>query len=191
MYTNPLSRCLSPTEPAPADWVASDELCGNAGTRSGHSSSAARDASRRLLRGSFMRGSRASKGFTLIEVLVALSILTLIFGAALEVFSRGLGAMSASEAHALASAFARARLDEMSAAGLSPGVTSGRERGGDHGLEMQWEAQVTAYEEDDLGPSKSRNIDLLRVVVRVTWSDGVRERHIRLETLGLAVAGAP
>jgi hypothetical protein len=117
----------------------------------------------------------------LIEILVALAILAMIFGAGLEVFSRGLGALGHGEHHALAGMLARGKLDEVEALGLEPGTQTGEFE--DIEPPMAWRVHVDPYEGDELGAVEARYLSLLSVQVTVTWDDGVRTRSISLDTL--------
>ncbi len=120
-----------------------------------------------------------ARGFTLLEVLVAFTVLGLILGATLAVLGGGLRAVALDRDYGQALAIARSRLAELEAS-AEPGEASG-EAGGRY----RWQVTVEPYEPEE-GPVSSRGVRALAARVVVRWEDGARERAVRLATLVLA-----
>lgn len=130
---------------------------------------------------------RLGRGFTLIEVLVALAILAMILAAGLQVFSQGTTALGHGQQHALAAELARSKLAELDAAGFDVGVQSGAFE--ETEPPMRWTVTVENYPEDELGPTEARNLAILAVRLDVAWDAGARSREVTLHTLALTGAG--
>jgi general secretion pathway protein I len=131
---------------------------------------------------------RDDRGFTLIEVLVALAIVGLALAAVSGVFSNGLVAHETAAGAEDALALAEERLAIAAApGGLRPGISKGVFAG------FAWQAAVEPYD-DGAGDAKApqRLLDtkkdrprLYRIAVSVAWRDGHRERQLALSTLRL------
>lgn len=119
------------------------------------------------------------RGFTLVEVLVALAILALTFGFAYRAMSGGLGRLADDGAAEEAVLVARAQLARVGYdLPLADGETAGRAAGG-----YSWRIGITPYGPPEAGLAGHR------VVVDVGWRSGRLARRVRLETLRLAPAG--
>jgi general secretion pathway protein I len=131
----------------------------------------------------------AQKGFTLIEVIVAFTILALVFGALFEVFAGGLAVSRNVEAQSRAVLLAQSKLAEISADdSFASGATSGafdvnaaRERGPSY----RWTARFTRYGEDELGPTDRGTVVPYTASVEVSWEEGGRERWVGLQSMVL------
>ena len=124
-----------------------------------------------------MRGR--TRGFTLIEILVALAILASIMVAAQQAFSGALTGLDRSEQYARAAALARAKLTELE---LEPGLGAGfNDTGIDERSGLSWEIVARGYEEEGMEPP--RNVLPLVGRVRVSWTDAGREQDVVVETL--------
>ncbi len=123
--------------------------------------------------------SKCRRGFTLIETLVALLILSLSLGAIFTIFSDSIQAVriGAERAHALALAQSRlALIDAGEPSGI--GVT-----GGEDGAGFEWLTEIRAMPDPPLAPG---DLDLVPVEINVTVSWGAaRRRTIDLTTLRL------
>jgi general secretion pathway protein I len=132
-----------------------------------------------------MNGETASsRGFTLIEVLVALAVVGLALGAVAGVFGNGLTAHeTASDAEA-ALAVGEEQL-ALAAASLHPGASNGNYAG-----RFAWRATVAAYADPaDQSPDAPTTLpQLYRVAVSVAWQDGRHSRALSLSTLRLGPA---
>jgi general secretion pathway protein I len=119
-------------------------------------------------------------GFTLIEVLVSLTILGISLAVLLNVFSTGLDLAHATQAETTATSLAQSLLDQVgSLVPLREGDVSGQ-------FDDQYTWQVRAepygiYEDRQSWPTNA-----LIVTVTVRWQDGDHPRAVSLTTLRLA-----
>lgn len=112
---------------------------------------------------------RLSRGFTLLEVLVAFAILTFSLAGVFGVFSNSLRAVRTGEEYAHATALARARLAEIGAADLSDiGPADGEDDAG-----YRWRIDVEDMLDAPVSPSDSGLVPVV-VVVSVEWGRGGR-----------------
>lgn len=122
------------------------------------------------------RPPQGHSGFTLIEILVAFAVATLLLGALYQVFSTGLRSGVAAENLSDAVLLAQSALD--ATAGIPPaeGETDDRIDG--------YERHTSIRLRPDLSPDPSKTaLQLYQVEVTVRWRDGRRERHVSLVTL--------
>jgi len=128
-----------------------------------------------------MSRRHAQAGFSLLEILVAFSILALSLGVLLEIFSTALRGVALSEHYTQAALLAESRLADLGAdiALESGSFSSGEEEG------YRWEVSVSPYAGGDLeaGPGY---LEPLVVKVLVSWGELGRERRIQVETLRLS-----
>jgi len=137
------------------------------------------------------RSRRASRGFSLLEVLVAFAILTMMLGVLLQIFSLSVRTTYSAETREQALLLAESKLAELGAGRtLNTGSWSGQfdER-------FRWHASVTRFslaqaDLSDSGNTYSRFEDELRLepyllAVTVSWpdSDGITLQTIRLVRL--------
>ena len=124
---------------------------------------------------------RRSRGYTLVEVLVAFVILAMALTVLLRIFSGGVRNVAVSSDYAKAVLIAESRL---ATAGiddtLAPGETDGVENG-----RFRWTRVVTDYEPAADYASTVRGLRGYRVTVTVSWPNGDRERRIELNTVRL------
>ena len=122
-----------------------------------------------------------SRGYTLVEVLVAFVILAMALTVLLRIFSGGVRNVAVSSDYAKAVLIAESRL---ATAGiddtLAPGKTDGVENG-----HFRWTRVVTDYEPTADYASTVRGLRGYRVTVTVSWPNGDRERRIELNTVRL------
>lgn len=131
-----------------------------------------------------------SRGFSLLEVLVAFVILALVATALFGLFSGALGNASASEDWSRAMLFAESRL---AAAANPQTLQAAVERGSDDEGRVKWETRVTAWEAPGVDPELARLSEtmatgLYRIEVDVSFP-GVAggERKFSLATVKLAL----
>ena len=116
-------------------------------------------------------------GFTLIEVLVALTILSISLVVLLHIFSDSLHRSRESQTEMAADALAQSLLaDAGKGIPLSIGDTNGRAPDG-----FSWRLHVEPYGSDD--DQKSWPMGALTVSASVGWRDGDRNKWITLTTL--------
>jgi prepilin-type N-terminal cleavage/methylation domain-containing protein len=133
------------------------------------------------------RHSISSSGFTLIEVLVAITILGLGVVTLLQIFSLGLRLGARSTASTVSAADGARIMDELVARKkLSEGSDSGA-LGGDG----RWRSQIQAVRDSPSSLGLSNNWELKEVAVELSRSDGGRDRLMELKTYRLARKANP
>ncbi|MGH8550602.1 MAG: type IV pilus modification PilV family protein [Methylococcales bacterium] len=119
---------------------------------------------------------RFEAGFTLLEILVAFSILAITLGILLQIFSKGIHLVSTGERYGRALLMAESMLD-------SVGQTGEIEAGESTGVVddfYEWSIDVRLYEDEDLDSEiATPQFSLYRVQVSVRWEN----RAVVLETL--------
>lgn len=120
-----------------------------------------------------------SRGFTLIEVVVALTILGVGLIVIIELFSGGLRLGRAAEEFSRAASLARMKMEEIS---LATRVEEGNEAG-EFDRDFRWQVVV---EKVDLLPAEKGidfrpPVELYLVKVEVIWKSGAKERSTSLE----------
>jgi general secretion pathway protein I len=121
-------------------------------------------------------GGEGAAGFTLIEILVAFTIVALLLGALYQLFATGLRSGATAENYESAVLIAESGLDALNGAPLALGSTS--ERLG------RFERHTSVAPRADLLSTQALSVPMLyELTVRVTWREGVRERAVTLSTL--------
>ncbi len=114
---------------------------------------------------------RASTGFTLLEVMIALAILSLVAVAFLRAQGSSVHLVDESVQISLATLLAKEKMAELESNGFpEPGKTSGD--GGEDFSSYHWEQVV----------SPTDIVNLRKAVVRILWMEGTRERSLELTT---------
>ena len=124
-------------------------------------------------------------GFSLIEVLVAFSIMALVLTVLFQVFSTGLRTAGMAEQYSVAQRLAHSLLEETAAVRpLQPGERTGEF----DGTRYRWQAQVEP--EPDLGEGlQSERFASYRITVQVMWEGRGGQRDFSLSTLRLQEEG--
>jgi general secretion pathway protein I len=122
-------------------------------------------------------------GFTLLEVLTAMMILTISIVVIFELFSGGLRSASLSNKYTRAIFYARAKMEAtLLADTLMEGETEGIVN-----EDYRWRLSIVPLEsEEDSGILKRSVETLLRLTVDIMWSDGEKERTFTIRTLHMA-----
>jgi len=125
-----------------------------------------------------------NQGFTLLEVLVALVVISLSLAVLMRIFSGALNNLGAAEAYTQALALAESQL---SAAGVETPLLAGESRGED-GQGRSWLITIRPFEEADSSPvAMALPITLYRVEIEVQWQSRLTmTRSLRLTTLKIA-----
>jgi len=130
---------------------------------------------------------KSSLGFTLLEVLVALTIVGLGVVTLLQIFSLGLRLQSRSNVRTEAIVQGSRVMNELLARKkLTEGSESGK-----LGPEGRWTAQIQAMRDAPSSLGLSGNWELKEIALEMTVRDGERERRIDLKTLRLAKKANP
>jgi len=126
--------------------------------------------------------SGRNRGFTLIEVVVALAILGVGLMVIIELFSGGLRLARASMEYTKAVNYARTKMEEMT---VKPVVVEGTEEGESDDKTFRW--QVGVKKVDLLSIDKSMDykppIELYQVKIDVFWKSGTKEKSTSVESL--------
>jgi general secretion pathway protein I len=123
------------------------------------------------------------RGFTLLEVLTAMMILTISIVVIFQLFSGGLRSAKLSDEYTRAIFHARAKMEAtLLADALMEGETEGNVE-----ENYRWRLSITPVEsEEDLGILKNSLETLFRLTVDIIWNDGERERTFTISTLHMA-----
>ena len=132
-----------------------------------------------------MRGKHGSRGYTLIEVLVAFMILALSLTVLLRIFSGGLRNIAVSSDYSRAALIAESQL-AAAAVGrqLSPGVAHGSVDDTFH-----WTRSIREYTPFPKYSPAATATQAYYVTVTVEWPHGDRTRSVDLATVHLAHEG--
>jgi len=128
-----------------------------------------------------------ARGFTLIEVLVAVIVLTVCLVVVMELFSGGLRSGRVSEGYVHAIYHAREKMEDiLTDPELAPGSDSGEFADG-----SSWKVEITAIEEEKDRPFPGKAYGLFQIDLKVSWRDGSRQRHFSLSTIQIARRQSP
>ncbi len=121
------------------------------------------------------------QGYSLIEVLVAFTILALALTVLFRIFSGGLRNVDASADYALAVLVAEGKLAE-------PGVSTPLQIDTANGVEADkftWSRSITQYDPANAESNNTFGVRAYRIVVNVEWPGGRSTRRVALETIRL------
>ena len=121
------------------------------------------------------------RGFTLLEVLVALLVLSLSMSVLMRIVSQSLNAMATADHHQVALQLAESKLAE----GLIH--LDGSSRGSEQGRlnrDYRWESEIEPYEFDNQEPGERYSVTPLLIRVSVSWGRSPAER-VSLSTIRL------
>ncbi|HTH99214.1 MAG TPA: type II secretion system protein [Stellaceae bacterium] len=124
------------------------------------------------------------RGFTLIEVLVALVITGLLLAALVQAVGLATGAAARAQRYEEALSRCRSHM-----AALDPDI--GRLAGsstGDDGGGYRWRIQVSREKQDQDGPALLGGMALYAVAVTIDWRDGLVRHAVTLRTERLGTA---
>jgi general secretion pathway protein I len=133
------------------------------------------------------RAQALAAGFSLLEILVAFTLMALIVTVLMRVFSGGLQGAGVAEDYARATSLAENKLGGIgSETPLAPGEISGTEAG-----KYRWKITVRGYDDKAAGaappqPQALMRVQLMEVAVSVDWSDYGKDRQVAMTTLVLA-----
>ncbi len=119
-----------------------------------------------------------NQGFSLLEILVAFTIMALSLGIMLNIFSSGVNTAMVAEDYIIATQLAESLI-------ASSGVEQALEVGERSGIEVdkyQWRVIVTESSELDI--AEQSQIKLMNISVQVHWDDGQQQgRTVELNSL--------
>ncbi len=122
---------------------------------------------------------KQQKGFTLLEVLVAFSILAISLAVILAIFSRGMRTAALSEDYRQAMIIAENRMSEaLYVQAIRAGVIEGEEQ------DYQWSTNIKALPET--GNSGLRHeLKRYQLEVAVSWLEAGKQRQLSLQNIAL------
>ncbi len=121
------------------------------------------------------------RGFTLIEVVVAMTIVGLGIVTLLEIFSSGLRLGARSAVYTEAGTYGRQVMDELLA---RPNLQDGTEQGSS-GASRRWKIQIQPVVDSGQTLALSSPWELEEISLDMAVADAGRERHVELKTLRL------
>lgn len=123
-----------------------------------------------------VKESKFEAGFTLLEILVAFSILAITLGILMQIFSKGIHLVSTGERYSRALLLAESMLDTV---GQTGEIEVG-ESAGEVDDFYEWSIDVRLFEDEDLDSEiGTPQFALYRVLVSLRWEN----RAVVLETL--------
>jgi general secretion pathway protein I len=124
-----------------------------------------------------------AKGFTLIETLTAMMILSVCLVTILQLFSGGLKSGRISDEYTKAIFHAKSEMGKI----LIHDMLKDMELGGSFEDGFKWKAVITGLEsEDDEDKSSKLPFKLFHISVTVSWKDGIKERKFTVNTVHAA-----
>lgn len=119
-----------------------------------------------------------NKGFSLLEILVAFTIMAVSLGIVLKIFSSGVNTAIISEDYIIATQIAESL---MAKTGIEEPLSIG-EKSGTEGGKYQWRVTVEQYNKPDI--EEESETELLNVQVIVTWGNEQQyARTVELNTI--------
>ncbi len=136
----------------------------------------------------YHRGTgRSGAGVSLLEILIAISILGITFTAIFSSMSAALRAASRLDQYRLVVDYATNKLNEVA---LDPNLAPGREISGVSASGLRWKARTEVVDtRPGFGPD--RRLELVRIVVEVSWKGSAGPQTYALQTLKLRIPPAP
>lgn len=128
---------------------------------------------------------RAQRGFTLIEVVVAFVLLTLVLSVGFQIFSTGMARAGDLDQRSRALDIAQSQL---AAAGTVSALQEGQAQGDSDDRRFHWTTTITPTDEGQPPNMPTQGAYILwRIETRVDWTSGAgRPQQLTLATLGLA-----
>jgi general secretion pathway protein I len=129
---------------------------------------------------------RRHRGFTLVEVVIAFLLLSVVLVIVFEIFTRGLSRAGELDSYSRALAIAQSQIAD---AGVEEALAEGDTRGESEDRQFQWVVSVRKYVDEAAPPPAQQpsNYGLYRVEARVGWRAAAgNDREVALSTLVLA-----
>ena len=121
-------------------------------------------------------------GFTLIETLVAMAILSISLVVILQLFSAGLKSSRLSDNYTRAIFHAREKMEEI----LLDDNFTDMATEGEFSDDFEWKAQTLRLEPDQEEEETKLPVDIFSIKVNVSWHEGRQEKHFEISTLKTA-----
>jgi general secretion pathway protein I len=130
------------------------------------------------------RSAKREAGFTLIEVVVAFVVLSLVLAVVFEIFSTGLARASELDERSRALVVAQSKL---ALAGLEEALKDGESQGESEDRRFHWTVAVKRVQEDrESMPTAPSAYSMYHIDVSVAWRGAdTRDHTLSLSTLGV------
>ncbi len=127
------------------------------------------------------------KGFTLIEVVIALSILGIGLLVIIELFSGGLRLEKFSEEHTRAIHYASTKLEEVL---IQKNLEEGEEEG-EFDPNFRWRLRLRKMDllPVEKEPDFKRPVELFHITIEVIWNSGIKQKVTRIESYRTVKSG--
>lgn len=129
-----------------------------------------------------LSGVPGGRGFSLIEILVAFTVMTFVVGVLFQVFSTGLRTAVVAEEYSEGTRIAESLLEE--AAGIRS-LERGEQSGRVEDSPYEWHIRVAPFSVPGLPNDDYGAFEPVSISVRVHWASGVRGRQVELHTVRL------
>jgi general secretion pathway protein I len=124
----------------------------------------------------------SSRGFTLIETLVAVMVLAISLVTIMQLFSGGLKSSMVSDSYTLAIFHAREKMEEILLLDeLVEGDLEGNFRDS-----FSWKSKISLFKPEEDDEESEVSFDMFNVEVQVFWKKGYHARHVDLKTVRIA-----
>ncbi|MCH7624147.1 MAG: prepilin-type N-terminal cleavage/methylation domain-containing protein [Nitrospinae bacterium] len=121
-----------------------------------------------------------NKGFSLLEVIVALAIMAIGYLTVFNLFSVSIKAVGMSDQYQRAVGLANSKLSEIEMLNYETAATSGTFENEEN---FRWSLNIEPYDSPLNDPEQ--NINLSKVTLKVLWKDNQKPRNVELVTLKL------
>jgi general secretion pathway protein I len=127
-----------------------------------------------------MANRRFGRGFTLIEIVVALAILGIGLTVIIELFSGGLRLARTAEEYTRAMGYAQMKLEEITS---KRNIEEGTDEG-DFDKTFRWQVDVKKIDllPADKNPDLKPPAELFQVKINILWKSGSKEKSASIET---------
>lgn len=127
---------------------------------------------------------RRQEGFSLLEVMVAFTVLALTLGVLLQIFGNGVRLAGSLDEYTRATLLAESKLAQIDS---EEPLEEGESHGDFVDEPFHWQVTVSPFEpEVEELDSETLPARLYRIEVRVEWAEGEKDRSVELTTLRLA-----
>lgn len=127
---------------------------------------------------------RPDGGFTLLEILVAFIVLSLVGGALLQLFHGGLRNVALSSEYSQAALLARSKMAELDARNsVEPGESEG-----EFDETFRWRLTTSPYTDPDGSLPPKADYQALRMLLAIIWGDDNDETQFVVESILLTRA---
>ncbi|CAA6805172.1 MAG: General secretion pathway protein I [uncultured Thiotrichaceae bacterium] len=123
---------------------------------------------------------QSSQGFSLLEILVAFVMMSLVVGTLLQLFGSSMRNVALSEEYSFAIQIAESRLQSV---GTEIKVEQGTERGSEEGTPYSWVVEMEPVELNEDQDDFSLSVQPYRVSVIVAWGSDGKKRQFALSSL--------